>query len=586
MSFHPTDARPPPGDLSGPAYSPGQLQQLPLVRTALPQETPLPPSESGLTLVTYDPCYFTPVPSAGPVFPALFESARDLHDHLHNPGAVVDEALVSSEEAHDFSNITPFAPSLPHDTPGAQAILAASPYVPTPLSVVVPTTPAEEGPLSAPTSNPFILPHVSPQHASAHLSSAGSMHDSQLPLPSLTPSPVGQVVALVDRLQHELLFDDYTRDAAVRELVSWVAHTYTVPDASGILWDAHWAPAIHEAVDRERRNVDKLRAAAAALGFDLVPKKTDKPSTGRKRTRLGSLPPSPTRTPDHYGDASSMETRLPRLKASIHLPTTPNSLVSPIDPVQKAILEQLGNIGQTLASFNVKFTNIEARLVAETGNLPALPAFPRASPLPPDPTNNEAAREPSPPRIPAAAKGKGRAEPAIPFPEPAAPPADTSLDDFPALPKPALSFATVSGWPRAGIIKPPGGWTEVGKNNKPAQRQTASKPIQPTKLTACKITTVCTIFPDSLQLTDMEETTVLHKPTIREARRAMERLTVRPLPILRGRSVKRPVAGRKSTKTGKIIYSCNGPSRLVSSHKRGFGNARQQVCRDLQPGRK
>ena len=445
MSSHPTDAGPPPGglaatsDLPGLAYSPGQLQE---------------PSESGSTLVTYDPCYFTPVPSPDLVLPAPSESARNLHDRLH-PGAVVDDALVTSQEARDFFNMTPFAPSLPHDTPGAQAVLAASLYVPTPLSVVVPTTLGEEGPLSAPASDPFILPQVPPRHASAHPASAASMHDSQLPLPSLTPSPVGQVAALVDRLQHELLFDDYTRDAAVRELVSWVAHTYAVPDASGILWDAHWAPAIHEAVDRERRNVDKLRAAAAAVGFDLVPKETDEPtpkrtcpnvaaSTGRKRTRLGSLPPSRTRTPDHFqadipivtyepqnlveadpssgplggptceislsvaattagnrgarlpmtinierpdaemknGDASSMETRLPRLEASIHTPTTPDSLVAPIDPVQKAILEQLGNIGQTLASFNVKFTNIEARLAAETGNLPAPPALPRASPLP------------------------------------------------------------------------------------------------------------------------------------------------------------------------------------------------------------
>ena len=38
-------------------------------------------------------------------------------------------------------------------------------------------------------------------------------------------------------------------------------------------------PAIHEAVDQEQQNVDKLRVAAAAVSFDLVPKEMDEPTS-------------------------------------------------------------------------------------------------------------------------------------------------------------------------------------------------------------------------------------------------------------------------------------------------------------------
>jgi hypothetical protein len=89
-------------------------------------------------------------------------------------------------------------------------------------------------------------------------------------------------------------------------------------------------------------------------------------------------------------------------------------------------LASLGQIKDTMTSFNIKFTNIEMCMrVLEAGDLPPLPL-----PLSPKP-------------IPTADKGKAQATPAIPLLKPAVP--AMPVEDFPALaPASKPSFANAA----------------------------------------------------------------------------------------------------------------------------------------------
>lgn len=153
---------------------------------------PLTASTASAPLVSYDPRYHTPAPDTGAVFEAPFVTARTVLDRLP-PGAAVDEALVSSKEARDFANMTPFAPT--PDAPGRLSPLH------------IPTQPDMSGPISAPALLPPSRPHYE--------ASGPSVHDSQLPVPSFSSTMGGPVLALVERLEHEFLFDEWVRDAAV-----------------------------------------------------------------------------------------------------------------------------------------------------------------------------------------------------------------------------------------------------------------------------------------------------------------------------------------------------------------------------------
>lgn len=329
-------------------------------------------------------------------------------------------------------------------------------------------------------------------------------------------------------------------------------------------------------------------------------------TAGRKRTRSGSLPPSHTHTPQTFqvdvplvsdepqGDlggpvydavatasgppsvrtegspvvsqhaasdiervdaemsdvpAPSTEARLPGLESSMHAPSAAVQAPAPIDPALAAILAGLGKLTETVSSFTVKFTDIEARMKAvEAGNIaPPLPA-PRPMILSPRPTPADLPDTP----IPVVTdKGKGRAVPALPLPGPA-------MDvDFPALappaPAPKPSFANVSR-PKPGVILPPSEWKTVGKSKTAAPARTTPlstgssvKEILTTKVTVIRAAgcggTGWDQTVDQIVMTD---------------RTIIERISPKPPQLLGGQWCKKVTVGQPPVRTGNFTYTFAG----------------------------
>lgn len=389
-------------DPPGAAYSPSCLAGPPTISSAQPRETPLPPltpSEATHEIAKYDPRYFSQPPSAlSLVFPSRFETAAELLARI-GPNATTDDALLSTKEARNLQAMTPYAPTpTPADGTGALAVLNAMPYEPT---------------LATPSVN------------------GSSIHDSQLITPGMLPTPGPALTAWISRAQNDFLANDALRSEATREIVYWVASTFSnVDDKSP--WALAWAHAIRTAIEAECCDEAILRKAADALGYVLVPKDAGEPTpkrsrtkvpadAGRKRTRSGSLPPLSVRAPLPPLPASPVEAEmkdgtasapltppLPGLEASMHAPAhiaqapmeVPATKITqvqmevpdahgvttpPADPTLTAILSGLNGLTTTVNSFRDRMAMIKT-------HVEEVAAGKRPSPPPRDPTSPQGQR--------------------------------------------------------------------------------------------------------------------------------------------------------------------------------------------------
>ena len=244
----------------------------------------------------------------------------------------------------------PFPAPAPHfvDSEGARAVLACTPYVPTPDQTppIVTVPPAPSGlvdPVAAsplptppfPTSlheavnliNAVALEAPEPAPIAASLrDAAASLRASLHPTPLDRPGTLSQATASLQREAVHLIADQEAFEALVHEhkqafmadpdqrariqwaAVRWMLHQLTLHDplifpGGGQSWEAVLLALIQKRLDRIAiMEEDTLRAAAEARGFFLVidadslfhskRARTDAP-TGSKRTRSGSRAPTP-----------------------------------------------------------------------------------------------------------------------------------------------------------------------------------------------------------------------------------------------------------------------------------------------------
>ena len=588
VAFPPLGSAPLTVDPPGPAYSPSRLAPPLSVDPDTLSLPPLTPSETSSVIVGYDPRFHSVEPAGTPIFPAHFEPAINL---LRRGGPVVaaDDALLSSKEARAVASMTPYAPTpTASDTAGALAVLHATPYVPTP-----PQFSDFTGALAVLNATPY-----------ASTPTGSSVHDSQLLTPGLgMSSQPTELYAWIERTKQEFLGNPNLQRDATREIVLWVASTFSLSPSVTSGWDLPWMSAIRDVLARGPFDFDAVTKAATAFGYSLVRKDDDGEPTpkrsrtavpaesGRKRTRSGSLPPFDMRTPrpspspclapemnvdpafDPAIDPSHVhtdETPLPGLEASMHAPgrvtppietvPTQSADTTPTDPVLQAILSGLNGLTATVSSFGERLASIESRVTAvESGK--------RTSPSPPTP-------------VPMGDKGKGRmtmpanlvsvqTDPApIVAPVIAQPPPLPPRETRPANGSPSYASAA-TGRPRAGVVPPVQGWTVVGKKDRRVQPQRSSPnltgaPSRTSSTSEVKVSKFTVIRDGGLQDREAERLVCAQAPSqiCLAARTAIERLSAHSPPLLSGQWARRPVAGRRPAPTGNFTYTFSGEYSL------------------------
>ena len=585
VAFPPLGSAPPTADPPGLAYSPSRLVPPLSVDPATLSLPPLTPSESSSVIVSYDPRFHSAEPAGAPIFPTHFEPAIDL---LNRGGSVVaaDDALLSSKEARDVAAMTPYAPT-PNasDAAGAMAVLNATPFAPTP-----PPFTDFTGALAVLNATPY-----------AHTSTGSSVHDSQLLTPGLgMSSQPTELSAWIERTKQEFSGNPNLQRDATREIVLWVASTFSLSPSVTSGWNLPWMSAIRDVLTRGPFGFDAVTNAATVLGYSLVRRSDDDEPTpkrsrtkvpaepGRKRTRSGSLPPFEMRTPrpspspclapemsvDPVIDPAvdpvhvhALEAPLPGLEASMHAPGRPAPTIekaptqsadaTQTDPVLQAILSGLNGLTATVGSFGERLASIESRVTfVESGK--------RVSPSPPTP-------------VPVGDKGKGRMAnlvsaqstsapivAPVSTPPPPLPPRETR----PVTGPPSYASAAI-GRPRAGVVPPVQGWTVVGKKGRTAQPQ-RSAPSQPSvssrtsSISDVKVSKFTVIRDGGLQDRDAERAVCAQAPSqiCLAARTAIERLSAHSPPLLSGQWARRPVAGKRPTPTGNFTYTFSGEYSL------------------------
>ena len=588
VAFPPLGRASPTVDPPGPAYSPSRLAPPPSVDPATLSLPPLTPSETPSVVVGFDPRYYSAEPAGTPIFSARFEPAIDL---LNRGGLVVatDDALLSSKEARDLALMTPYAPTPnPSDTAGVLAVLNATPFVPTPSQFTDFT-----GALAVLNTTPY-----------TSSSSSSSVHDSQLLTPGLgMNSQPTALSAWIERTKQEFSDNPNLQRDATREIVLWVASTFSLPPSATSGWDLPWMLAIRDVLARGPFDFNAVTKAATALGYSLVRKDDDGEPTpkrsrtkvlaepGRKRTRSGSLPPFEVRTPrpspspclasemivdpaiDPAVDPKrthTIEAPLPGLEASMHAPgrvTTPIVMEPirsadpvPADPALRAILSGLNGLTATVGSFGERLASIESRVKAvELGK--------KLSPSPPTPT-------------PVGDKGKGRltaptnvtpVQPksaSVVASASAQPPPLPPRETRPAMDLPSYASAA-TGRPRAGVVPPVQGWTVVGKKDRhaPPNRSASNlsnAPLRTLSTSDVKVSKFTVIRDGGLPDREAERAVCAQAPSqiCLAARTAIERLSDHSPPLLGGQWARRPVAGKRPAPTGNFTYTFSGEYSL------------------------